>query len=769
MTVKAPIDADAGRSTDAPRSHLRRLLTFGAAFLPLGRMSPADRLTTRLTDRLASNAGATASLGGAWDPLVLGPPPAADDVSNSASIFVAADGDDRSDGTRARPMATLGEGLAAASRTGRRVVALKGGDAFRVAASTRLGAEHNGILVRAYGQGKPIVTGAAPLSGWQPHPSLRDCFYSTDARPPDTRCFILSVDGRRSPQAAKFTGYNDYSGGKFANGWEDARQAVLGLRRADGDPSRKRGRFDGRDGERIAAGDIGPHTWMACRKSLSDRRTNGYWWYGHAIDGFDAGRQAFELGSMLWASMPADRAERDKFDDSGAIGILFNTPAWLGHPANPSGAYAWDTSVGSDGAVVVKWQPGLADLQGRAVELNQLAEPVIDIDGSTVSFQDIIFDGTAMKRLNLDESDERAELVRCRGENAGTGEFRRCVLRNAPVGIHMGGANAAKRLNNCLIRGCELTGIQVSRRVEDLVIEHCEFVPEFTFNRAAAGVRCFTKNMRTLIQYNRFHSSWGPAVEGTCGNSDGYRFIRNRLEKVCRSSHDMGAHYMVKHRRDEGSPPSGFAAAVEENLFDQCRCEGEFKFDRDTGTCLPVNEYEADNTGGAYWDNGAEFCITDRNAILGPSTHGIKFNLFDDFVDGSFVRHNVLVSTAPEGLHDTAYNLLQLNNQVGGRIEIESNFFVLQNADRSGRQTFVQDSPYLSGPQGSNAVAFVDQPGEWTNEVRIDDLSAVWANGPDSPGPIKADCVCFDPPVDLWPGFQAGGSFWTEIARAGFE
>ena len=768
MTVKAPFDANAEHSADGPRSHLRRMLTFGAAFLPLGQLPAIDRLTGRSTDWLLKNVSVTASAGGAWDPLVVGPPPAVDDVGDSAAIFVAADGSD-GDGTRERPLATLAEGLAAASRAGKQVVALKGGDTFRVTASTHLGAEHNGMLVRAYGQGKPLVTGAAALSDWQPHPSLRDCFYSTDARPPDRRCFILSIDGRRFPQAARFTAYNDYSGQKFADGWEDARQAVIGLRQADGDVSRKRGRFDGRDGEMIAVDEIGPHTWMACRKGLNDRKANGYWWYGHAIDGFDPGRQAFELGSMLWATMAEDKAKRDKFHDSGCIGVLFNTPAWLAHPANPSGAYAWDPSVGSDGAVVVKWQPGAADLQDRAVELNLLADPVIDTGGSTASFQDIIFDGSAMSRLQLQGAAEQAPLVRCWGENARTGEFRRCVFRNASVGILLEGANASKRLSSCLIRGCELAGIHLTRRVEDMVVEHCEFVPEFTFNRAAASVRCYTRSMRTLIQYNRFHSSWGPAVEGTCGDVDGYRFYRNSLERVCRSSHDMGAHYMVRDRRLEGSPPSGFAAAVEENFFDQCRCEGEFKFDRDTGTLLPVNEYEADNTGGAYWDNGAEYNITDRNMIIGPSTRGIKFNLFNDFVEGSYVRHNVVVSTAPEGLADNAYSMLQLNNHEGGRIEIESNFFVLQNADRSGRQTFVQDSPYLSGSQGNNVVALIDQPGQWANEVRIDDLSAVWANGPDSPGPIRADCVCFDAPINLWRGFEAGGSFWTEVAKAGFE
>ena len=709
------------------------------------------------------------------DELLIGSPAAVDDLTDATTIFVHPSGNDGAAGTWEAPKATLAAGLSAAVSSGRANIALNGGDRFRLTATTSLGSAHNGKTIRAFGVGKPIITGGVALTNWVQHPKLGAGYYlCTDQTPANRACFIISISGRRYPMAARFTSYNDYSGQYWSDGWKDARQAMLGLREpaSTGSDSSTKGRFDDRNGESITADDINVDglnqdlTWLACKKrtpSLSV--TNGYWMGGELLDAstYNAATKEFTcLGSeSMWFSYSSTESRREKFSDTGGVhGALYGNYNWLTYAANPAGSYAWDPT---ENGIVVKWPAGLSDLQSRDVELGLFTGDLFDINGSTVSLRDLIIEGNAMNGLYLEDSANFAAGIRLQGNNSG-GSISGCAIRNLPLGIYIVGSNASKTISNNLFRDNEMADIKINSDVANQTIDHNEFAHGFTFNRPTTSIECFSDNFNLIIEYNDFHPSWGSSVRGKCGDTDGYTFRRNRSTARGRSLFDDGVHYMVRRREAAGVPSSGYACRAYENLFDECY--GEAEFHTENGIVTPIPREEVNNVGGMYWDNGADYWQSYRNFIIGHGKHAIKNNAFNAPVEGATVNNNVVVTMAGAGFISDSYDALRVNQVFSADIDVESNFFILQNHSKLGSQDFLNGG-INSGTRRNNAVCHIEQPSGWSGEAHIDDRSTIW-DVADTPGAIKATCACFDAPVSLWAGFQPGGSFWTELAKAGF-
>lgn len=722
-----------------------------------------------------------------WNALLLGPEPQADDLTDATAIFVDPSGSDGAPGTRAAPKATLAAGLSAAVSAGKANVGLAGGQVHRQTATTLLNSSHNGKTIRAYGTGKPIITGGKALTGWTPHPTLLDCFTSTSHTPLKPSCYIVTVDGVRGPMAMKILSYNNH-------GWTHAAHGKMGLVRDASGASATVGRFDQRNGELITNADIriGGSTAdvvsLVCRKDFADPnpRTNGYFAVQEEIDAsaWDQSLQKFTFAAQypVWATFDSLTYRRESFNNKGANGYLLGNPYWLVDGKHPPGAYAYDPNLG---ATVIYWPAGLSDLNTRAVEIGALNDSLFAVDSSTVSFRDLILEGTEMHRYTVKDlgteqwkndyagsstNKDNAGIV-CTGTNGAVGSIEGCVFRNMPKGVDISGSLARKDVRNNLFRDLDFAGVQIGSSLADEIVEHNVFWWGFTFNRQHFHVRCGTSHVNLKIRYNHFHSSPGSAVMGNARNSDGYEFYRNKVDRCGRYGHDWGAHYLVAERTDPGTPSSGYMAKVYENLWDNCI--GEAEFHHDTGQSLLIPKWESDAVASAYMDNGADYWHVDRNLIIGHSKSAISLNAFTDGVDGCSVQQNVIVCTAPGGLSDgEAYESLRVNQgwtpetgTIPADIDVTNNLFVVQNVDKSG-QDFLTGSIAL-GTHRDNAVHQIGQPSGWSGEVVIASQADIW-EVPGTPGAVKASCVAFNAPVSLWAEFQPGGAFWTEIAKAGF-
>ena len=738
------------------------------------------------------------------DELLVGPPAAADDLTDATAIFVDFDaGDDGNAGTRAAPKKTIASGKAALGAKDN--LALKAGVYHRLTASVAIGSEMNGKTIRSYGahaatNNKAIVTGGKALTGWQAHPTLADCYYSTTHLPLNPASFIVSIDGKRYPFATKFFSYNDYAGQIWADGWKDARQGVIGLIRDDPTgASATVGRFDGRNGELPTAADIDvgglgqDQVSLICRRDFGtgNPRTNGYSLVKWAIDAsvYDPVTGKFTFAGSLpdWFTWDSGLWAREKFENKGAHGILVGNPDFLAHAANPDGAYAHDPRIGG-GAVVVKWSAGQADLAARAVEIGALNDTLFEVASSTVSFRDVVLEGTEMHGYTIkDGSDNwRNDFagtttrkvnagIECTGTNGATGSITGCAARNMPQGISIDGSQARKDVTNTLFRDNEFSDFSIGSSTENQIFEHNEVAWGYTFNRMNMGVRCGTSHINFKVRHNYFHSRPGPAVLGNCSNSSGYEFFGNVCEETGRFGHDMGTHYLVKHRTNAGAPAAGYSARVHRNLFKHCI--GEAEFHHVTGPpveVLPISRWGGDTVGGPYMDNGAEYWQVEENMFIGHSKSAVSLNAFDSPVQNCTVKHNVMVCLAPDGESDPeAYDSLRIiqgwtpeTGTITADVDVTNNLFVLQNADKTG-DDFLQGA-VSNGTHRDNAVHQIDQPDTWSGELVIANQADIW-DVPGTPGAVKASCPAFGSPVNLWPGFQPGGAFWTETDQAGFQ
>ena len=119
----------------------------------------------------------------------------------TTTVYVSPRGDDRQDGTRARPFATLERAVAACRNAGARGarIRLSGGNYFAV--SVALTAEDSGLTIEPVDNEAPMLYGGRPITAWRPD---GDRFYVADlpgVREGTWDFRSLMVNGRYCPRA----------------------------------------------------------------------------------------------------------------------------------------------------------------------------------------------------------------------------------------------------------------------------------------------------------------------------------------------------------------------------------------------------------------------------------------------------------------------------------------------------------------------------------------------------------------------------------------